>query len=60
MAAHRITFHGCDAEWHFDVNLDDHEAALVQRLARMSEDIHDGDCEPYMTVTPITGETSND
>lgn len=50
MSAYTVTLHGEDVLT-FGVELDDHDAALLQRVARMSEDIHSG-YEPYMTVTP--------
>ena len=52
-----VTLHGCDDSLTFGLELDGHDAALLQRVARMSEDIHSG-CEPYMTVTP--GEVPDD
>lgn len=54
MQGYDITFHGCDEVWHFGVELDNRDAALLQRIARMSEDLHGFSCEPYMTVTEST------
>jgi hypothetical protein len=50
MAIYDITLHGCDDQLTFQVQLFDQDPALLQRIARMSEDLHSG-CEPYMTVT---------
>jgi hypothetical protein len=36
---------------HLDVLLSGQDAALLQRIARMSEDLHDG-YEAYMTIEP--------
>lgn len=58
MSAYRITLHGCDDTLSFTVDLDDRDAALVQRIARMSDDLSDHGCVPYMTVT--AGEASDE
>jgi hypothetical protein len=59
MAAYSVILHGCDDSLSLGVDLDNHDAALLQRIARMSEDIHSG-CEPYMTVTETTGENPDE
>lgn len=51
MSAYRLRLHGEDVLT-FGVDLDDHDAALLQRIARMTEDLRSG-YEPYMTVTPV-------
>jgi hypothetical protein len=58
MAAYDITLKGCDDQTDLTVSLDDRDAALLQRIARMSRDLSDCDCQPVMTVTPSTGEAS--
>ena len=47
-----VRLHSCDDGLTFGVELDGHDAALLQRIARMSEDLSDHGCQPYMTVTP--------
>jgi cell division protein FtsB len=57
MAAYDITLKSCDDSLRFEVDLDNRGAALIQRIARMSEDLSDHGCQPYMTVTEHTEET---
>jgi phosphopentomutase len=60
MAAYDIRLSGCDDSLRFTVELDDRDAALIQRIARMSDDLSDHGCQPYMTITDHTEETSTD
>ena len=46
-----VRLHACDDNLTFGVELDDHDAALLQRIARMSSDLSDHGCQPYMTVS---------
>lgn len=58
MTACRIRLSGCDESTQFDMDLDDDEAALLERVAARSREVSEYDCMPTMTVTPHQGASS--
>lgn len=49
MAEYTVRLSGCDDATEFDVELNDQDAALLKRIARMSRDLGGG-CQPVMCV----------
>jgi hypothetical protein len=50
VAEYTIRLSGCDDTTEFGVELNDNDAALLKRIARMSRDLSDSNCQPRMTV----------
>lgn len=51
MTAYEIRLEGCDDSTAFVMDLDDSEAALVERVAARSREVSEFDCMPTMAVT---------
>jgi len=54
MAAYDIKLEGCDAETHVEIDLTDDEAALLERVAHATRQASEYDCQPKMTLTPMS------
>jgi hypothetical protein len=52
MALYDITLKGCDDSTHLELELCEYDAALLQRIARMSRDLSESGCQPTMTIEP--------
>lgn len=53
MATYEIRLKGCCHESTvIEVSLTDLEHALLARIARMTQDVSEFDCQPTMTITP--------
>lgn len=54
MAAYDIALRGCDGETHIEMDLDDDQAALLERIAAATRQASEYDCQPTMTLTPTS------
>lgn len=51
MTAYQVKLSGCDDSTRFVVDLDDAEAAAVERVAELSRQASAFSCQPSMTLT---------
>lgn len=54
MTAYDIALNGCDGQTNVEMDLTAEEAALLERIAAATRQASDYDCQPTMTITPMS------
>lgn len=58
MTAYRVRLRGCDETTTFVIELSDAEAALLRRVAAVSQEISTYSCEPTLSIEPAREEVT--